>query len=71
MAEMRNINKLFIGGHKGQRSLEIPRYRWDNNIEMNITEIVWECVDWIHLARDRDKCLDLVNDYAPFKVTVH
>jgi hypothetical protein len=25
------------------------------NIKMDLTEVGWEGVDWIHLAKDRDK----------------
>jgi hypothetical protein len=28
---------------------------------MNVREIGWEVVDWIHLAQDRDKLQVLVN----------
>jgi len=31
------------------------RNRWENNIKMVLREIVWEIVDWIHLARDRNQ----------------
>jgi hypothetical protein len=26
--------------------------RWEDNIRMDLIEIGWEDVDWIHLARD-------------------
>jgi len=26
---------------------------WEDNIGMNVKEIGWEDVDWIHLAQDR------------------
>jgi hypothetical protein len=32
-----------------------------DNIEMDITEIRWEGVDWIHLAQDRDQWWAVVN----------
>jgi hypothetical protein len=31
------------------------RHRMKNNIRMNLREIRWECVGWLHLAQDRDK----------------
>jgi hypothetical protein len=30
-------------------------------IIMDLREIVWESVDWMHLAEDRDYCRALVN----------
>jgi hypothetical protein len=32
-----------------------PRRRWEDNIRINLREIVWEGVDWINLAEDRNK----------------
>jgi hypothetical protein len=36
-------------------------HKWENNIRINVREVVWECLDWIHLAQDRDQWLVLVN----------
>jgi hypothetical protein len=38
-----------------------PRNRWEHNIRMGLREIVWEVVDWIHLAQERDQWWALVN----------
>jgi hypothetical protein len=27
---------------------------WEDKIKMDLEEIVWSVVDWIHLAQDRD-----------------
>jgi hypothetical protein len=35
---------------------------------MNLREIVWEGVDWIHLTRDRDKWLVVVNTVMNLRV---
>jgi len=32
-----------------------PGCRWEGNIRMNLWEIWWDGVDWIHLAGDRDQ----------------
>jgi hypothetical protein len=31
-----------------------PRHTWEDNIKMDLEEIGWEDVDWIHLAQDTD-----------------
>jgi hypothetical protein len=31
-----------------------PRNRWEDSIRMDLREIGWEGVDWIHLAHDGD-----------------
>jgi hypothetical protein len=32
-----------------------PKYRWEDNIRMDLREIRWEVVDRIHLAWNRDQ----------------
>jgi hypothetical protein len=39
-----------------------------NNIRMDLRKIVWEGVDWIHLAQDRDECWALVNTVMNLQV---
>jgi len=46
---------------KGQRPYGRPRCRRDYNCKMDLKEIVWEGLDWIALAYDRDKWRALMN----------
>jgi hypothetical protein len=39
MIEMRNSYKILVGKSVGKRLLEGPRYRWEDNIRMNLREI--------------------------------
>jgi hypothetical protein len=39
----------------GRGPLERPRRRWEDNIRMDLKEIGWKDVDWMHLARDVDQ----------------
>jgi hypothetical protein len=39
MGEMRNTNKILVGGHDRKRSLGRPSHRWEDNIRMHLTEI--------------------------------
>jgi hypothetical protein len=43
------------------RILGRPRHRWVDNIKMDLREIEWDSVDWIHMAQDRDQWMPLVN----------
>ena len=45
----------------GERTLERPRRRWEDNIEMNLQEVRCGGMDWIELAQDRDSWQALVN----------
>jgi hypothetical protein len=31
------------------------RRRWEYNIRMDLSELRWEDVNWMHLAQDRDQ----------------
>jgi hypothetical protein len=47
------------------RPLGRPRRRWEtyveNNTKMDLREIGWGGMDWIHLAQDKEKWRALVN----------
>jgi hypothetical protein len=36
---------------------------------MDLREVGWEGVDWIHLAQDEDQWRDVVNTVMDFRVT--
>jgi hypothetical protein len=46
--EMRNAYKIVVGKHEGQRPL--GSYLLEYNIIMDLREVGWESVDWMHLA---------------------
>jgi len=45
-----------------------PRYRWVDNIRMDLQEMGCGYVDWIGLAPDRDKWRTLVSAVMNFRV---
>jgi hypothetical protein len=61
MGEMRDAYEILVGKPEGKRPLRRPTCRWEDNIRMDLREIGWEGVDWIHLTQDRDKWKALVN----------
>jgi hypothetical protein len=61
MGEKRNAYRILGGKPEGKRSLGRPRCKWVDNIKMDLREIGWSCMDWIHLAQDRDQWSALVN----------
>jgi hypothetical protein len=46
---------------KGKRPLGRSRCRWEHNIRMDLREIGWDSVNWMHVAQDRDQWRALVN----------
>jgi hypothetical protein len=68
MEEKRNAYRVLVGKQEGRRPLEIPRYRWENNIKMGLREIGWGGMDWIYLAQDRDQWRVLMNTVMILRV---
>jgi hypothetical protein len=42
--------KLLVRKSVGKGPFGIPKHRWELNIKMDVKEIGWKGVDWIHLA---------------------
>jgi hypothetical protein len=57
VGEMRNPYETFVGKPEGKRSLGRPRRGWEDIIIMDLREIVWEVVVWIHLPEVRNQWL--------------
>jgi hypothetical protein len=61
MGEVRGAYNIMVGRPEGRRPLERPRRRWEDNIKMDLRDIGFGDVDWIHWAQDRDRLRALVN----------
>jgi hypothetical protein len=60
--------EVLVGKPEGKRALRRLRHRWEDGIKMDLTEIGWEGVEWIHLAQDRDWWWALVNTVMNLQV---
>jgi len=60
MGKMRNAYKILVRKPEWKKPLGRHRCRWEDNIRINLREIGWEGVDWMHLAQDKDQWQDLV-----------
>jgi hypothetical protein len=63
MGEERNDCRLLVGKPEGKRLLGRPRRRWVDNIKMDLAEVEWCDVDWIGLAKDRNRWRAVVIRY--------
>jgi hypothetical protein len=70
MGEERNVYRVLVGKSEGKRPLGRPRHRWEDGIKMDLREIGWGAVEWIHLAEDRDLWWALVNAVMNLRVLV-
>jgi hypothetical protein len=68
MGEGRNVYRVLMGKPEGKEPLVRPRHRWEDGIKMDLREIGWGCVEWIHLAEDRDCWRAVVNAVMNLRV---
>jgi PAS domain-containing protein len=68
MGEKRNAYRLLVGKPEGKRQLGRPRCRWVDNIRVDLREVRWGDVDWIGLAKDRNRWRALVNSVLNLRV---
>jgi hypothetical protein len=61
MGEMRNTYKISIRKPEGERPRGRHRRSWENEIRMDLEEIRWGIMDWVHIVQGRDKRRALVN----------
>jgi hypothetical protein len=68
MGEVRGAYNILVGRPEGKRPLGRPRRRWEDNINMDVREMGFGDVDWIHLAQDRDRWRAVVNTVMNLRV---
>jgi hypothetical protein len=68
MGEVRGAYNIFVGKPEGRRPLGRPTRRWEENIKMDLGEIWFGDVNWIHLVQDRDRWQALVNTVMNLRV---
>jgi len=61
MGERRDAYRVLVGRPEGKRPLGRPRFRWEDNIKMDLQEVGWGGMDWIVLAEDRDRWRAIAN----------
>jgi hypothetical protein len=64
----RNAYRLLMGKPEEKRPLGRPRCRWVDNIRMGLGEVGWGVVDWIGLAKDRNRWRAVVNSVLNLRV---
>jgi hypothetical protein len=52
MREMRHAYRIFTGEAWRERPLGRPKLRWEDNIKMDLGEVMFWGVDWMHLVQN-------------------
>jgi hypothetical protein len=68
VGKMRNAYKFMVEKSEGKGPLGRPTRRGEDNIKMDLREVVWKALVWIHLAEDRDQWRALVNPVLNLRV---
>jgi hypothetical protein len=68
MGENRNAYRLLVGKPEGKIPLRRPRRKRVDNLRMDLGEVGWGDVDWIGLAKDRNRWRALVNSVLNLRV---
>jgi hypothetical protein len=55
MGKSRDVYRVLVGKSKGKRTFGRPRRRWEDSITVNLQDVGCGGMDWIILARDRDR----------------
>jgi len=50
MGETRNAYNIFVGKREGKRPLGRSKHTCYDDVIMDLREIIWESMVWIHLA---------------------
>jgi hypothetical protein len=68
MGVKRNAYRLLVVKPEGKRPLGRPRRRWVDNIRMDLGEVGWGDLDWIGLAKNRNRWRAVVNSVLNLRV---
>ena len=60
--------RVLVQKREVRRPLGRPRRRWEDNFKMDLQEVGCEGMDWIGLARDRDRWRTFVSAVMNLRV---
>ena len=69
MGKRRGVYRVLMGKREGKRSMGRPRCRWGDDIKMDLLEVGCGGMDWIELAKDRNRLRALVTAVMNLRVT--
>jgi hypothetical protein len=59
--EKRATYRFLVGKPELKRPFGRPRCRWEDNVKMDLKEVGWSGMDWIHVAQGRDQWQAVMN----------
>jgi hypothetical protein len=64
----RGVYRVVVGKPEGKRPLGRPRRRWKDSIKADLQDVRCRGMDWIGLAKDRDRWRALANAVMNLRV---
>jgi hypothetical protein len=61
IGENGGILRVLVAKPAGKKPPGRPRYRWKDNMKMDLQEVGCEGIDWIDVVQDRDRWRALLN----------
>jgi len=55
VGETRNACQILVGKSEGKRPLGRLGRGWGDNVIIDLREIGWKVVGWMHMSQDRDQ----------------
>jgi len=68
LGKRRGVCRVLVGNPEGKRPVGSPRRRWVDIIKMDLQEVGCGGMDWIELAKHRDRWRALVNAVMNLRV---
>jgi hypothetical protein len=69
MGEERGVYRVLVRRSEGKIPRGRPRFRWEDNIKMDLREIGIDGANWIHLAQDRVQWRAFVNTVMNLRIS--
>jgi hypothetical protein len=57
-----------VGKPEVRRSLGRPKHRWVDNTKIDLREMLWDGMDWMDPAEDKDQCRALVSTVSNLRI---
>jgi hypothetical protein len=62
------VYRVLVGKPEGKRPIGRPRRRWEGNIKADLQEVGCGGMDWIELAKNRDRWWAIDNSVMNLRV---
>jgi hypothetical protein len=66
--DVKNVYNILVEEYEAKKPFRGARCRLEDNIRIDLRKIVWECVNWMFVAQDRDQWQAFMNTVMNLQV---